>query len=262
MKKTHNFVIISFTFFVVFLVGGCSSKESLENNKVEINVAAASDLTLAFTEIGKLFEQETGAKVTFSFGSTGQLADQIENGAPYDIFAAANVKFVDQLREKNLIIPETQTTYAFGRIGISTLPDSTLSIETIEDLVKPEVRKIAIANPAHAPYGLAAKQALETAGIWDQVEEKLVYGRNISDTLTFIETGNAEAGIIALSLYREDEVDFHLIDEEMHAPLEQSIAVINRTSEEEVAKEFLNYIKGTIGKSIMESYGFIVPEGN
>lgn len=263
MKNINFYFIISFTILLVLFSSGCNEKqlsEEINGQARELTVAAASDLTLAFTEVGKLFEEETNSKITFSFGSTGQLADQIEHGAPFDIFAAANIDFVDNLREKNLIIPDTQTTYAFGRIGVTTIPDSTIEIETLEDLLKPEVVKIAIANPEHAPYGLAAKQALETAGLWDQVEHKLVFGRNISETLTFIETKNAEVGIIALSLYKEGEVNFHLIDDALHAPLEQSIAVINRTNEVDLAIQFIDFIKGPIGKPIMENYGFIVPE--
>ncbi|RSD29102.1 molybdate ABC transporter substrate-binding protein [Mesobacillus subterraneus] len=253
--------MISLALLAGILISGCSKNDANETQPAEIKIAAASDLAVAFKDIGPLFEKETGAKVTFSFGSSGQLADQIENGAPFDIFAAANISFVDQLKEKDLIIPESQTTYAFGRIGISTLAKRPLLVETLDDLQKPEVKKIAIANPEHAPYGLAAKQALEAAGIWDQIEGKLVYGRNISDTLTFIETGNAEAGIIALSLHREDDLNFHLIDDNMHEPLEQSIAVIKRTKQEKLAKDFIDFIKGPTGKPIMESYGFTIPEG-
>ncbi|MBM4761658.1 molybdate ABC transporter substrate-binding protein [Bacillus sp. B15-48] len=248
--------------FALLLFAGCSANNDTDEKQREIKVAAASDLTLAFTEIGELFEDETGAKLTFSFGSTGQLADQIENGAPFDVFAAANVSFIDRLREKDLILPETQTTYAFGRIGIAVLPDSPLQITSLGDLVNPEMKKVAIANPDHAPYGMAAKQAFESAGIWDQIETKLVYGRNISDTLAFIETGNVEAGIIALSLYKEDEVQFHLIDDALHAPIEQSIAVIEETNEPDLANEFIQFITGPVGKPIMESYGFTIPEGN
>jgi molybdate transport system substrate-binding protein len=261
VKKSYLTFFTVLTFSLLILFSGCSSNNPQESAIRELNIAAASDLALAFNEIGKLFEEETNSKVTFSFGSTGQLADQIEHGAPFDVFAAANINFVDQLREKNLIIPETQTTYAFGRIGLATLNDSPLSIKNLEDLLKSEVKKVAIANPDHAPYGLAAKQALETAGLWDELESKLVFGRNISDTLTFIETGNVEAGIIALSLYKEEEVNFQLIDDAMHAPLEQSIAVIKRTNQDELARQFINFIRGPIGKPIMESYGFIVPEG-
>ncbi|MCT8139279.1 molybdate ABC transporter substrate-binding protein [Anaerobacillus sp. CMMVII] len=253
MGRTLRFFILITLFFSI--ISGCGPK----SEEIEITVAAASDLSLAFTEVGEIFEQETGIKITFSFGSTGQLADQIEHGAPFDVFAAANISFVDNLREKGLVNPETQMTYAFGRIGLTTLLDSPLNIETLEDLAKPEVIKIAIANPDHAPYGLAAKQALETLGLWEQIEEKLVYGKNISETLTFIETGNVEAGIVALSLYNKEKVNFHLIDEDLHAPLEQSIAVINRTNQEQAALDFINFILGPIGKPIMESYGFIVP---
>ncbi|GGC95210.1 molybdate ABC transporter substrate-binding protein [Thalassobacillus devorans] len=258
MIKRIAFFMIPF----ILIVAGCSNSDTEENqDQTEIKIAAASDLILAFKEAGDLFEEETGTKVTFSFGSTGQLAEQIRNGAPFDVFAAADVKFVDTLKESGLIIPETQTTYAFGRIGISTLTDSSVSVQTLDDLLKPEVKKVAIANPEHAPYGLAAKQALENAGVWEQLEDKLVYGRNISDTLAYVESGNAEAGIIALSLYQEENMDFEMIDDELHAPLEQSVAVLEQTDEEEAAKQFLDFIKGPKGQPIMESYGFIVPEG-
>ncbi|MFG6118709.1 molybdate ABC transporter substrate-binding protein [Thalassobacillus sp. B23F22_16] len=258
MIKRIAFFMIPF----ILIVAGCSNSDTKEKQEpTEIKIAAASDLVLAFKEAGELFEEETGTKVTFSFGSTGQLAEQIRNGAPFDVFAAADVKFVDTLNDSGLIIPETQTTYAFGRIGITTLTDPSVSVQTLDDLLKPEVKKVAIANPEHAPYGLAAKQALENAGVWEQIEDKLIYGRNISDTLAYVESGNAEAGIVALSLYQEDKMEFEMIDDELHAPLEQSVAVLEQTDEEEAAKQFLDFIKGPKGQPIMERYGFIVPEG-
>lgn len=247
-------LFLSFLLFG-FIMVGCGNKQ--EN--VELNIAAASDLTLAFTEVGKVFEEETGIKVTFSFGSTGQLADQIENGAPFDVFAAANKFFIEQLDEKNLIISDSKNLYALGRIGFATKVDSPLKVEAMDDLLRADVVKVAIANPDHAPYGLAAKQALEAAGVWESIERKLVYGRNISDTLTYLETENVEAAIIALSLVREDQVNFTLIDNQLHAPLEQMIAVINRTNYEEQAQDFIDFIRGPIGKPIMESFGFVVP---
>ncbi|WP_209124761.1 molybdate ABC transporter substrate-binding protein [Alkalihalobacillus sp. BA299] len=258
--KVKILATLSISLIIIFMLSACKSGQTQPEENVAIKVAAASDLSLAFTEIGALFKEETGATITFSFGSTGQLADQIENGAPFDVFAAANIKFIDQLKDKDIIIPETQTTYAFGRIGIATLPNQLTTIKTVEDLLQPEVIKVAIANPDHAPYGLAAKQALIEAGIWEQLQGKLVFGRNISDTLALIDTGNVEASIIALSLYQEGKVDFHLIDENLHAPLEQSIAVVNRTNNEELSKRFIDFIIGPIGKPIMESYGFVVPE--
>lgn len=245
---------------VIFIIAGCGSGNSSSEDIKEIKVAAASGLTLPFSELGEAFEQETGVKVIFSFGSTGQLADQIVNGAPFDVFAAADIKFINNLIEKDLVIPETKTTHALGRIGTATLSGHSIRVETLEDLLNPEIKKIAIANPDHAPYGLAAKQALEATGIWEQLQGKLVYGRNISDTLAYIETGNAEAGIIALSLYKEDTLDFHRIDDTLHTPIEQSIVVLNNTKQEEAAREFIEFTMGPVGKPIMERYGFVVPE--
>jgi molybdate transport system substrate-binding protein len=248
-------MVISLLLFSLIAVG-CKNTQS---ETIELNIAAASDLTLAFTEVSKVFEEETGIKITFSFGSTGQLADQIEHGAPFDVFAAANKQFIEQLDEKELVISDTKMLYALGRIGLATKVDQQLKIETLEQLVESDVVKVAIANPDHAPYGLAAKQALQNAGLWETIEDKLVFGRNISDTLAFLETGNVEVAIIALSLVKEDEVNFTLIDDQLHAPLEQMIAVIKQTKQEEQARAFIDFIRGTIGKPIMESYGFVVP---
>lgn len=259
--KTVNLkrIIISYLFFSLMVVG-CSNSKSETVDKFEINIAAASSFTLAFSEIGKLFEDETGTKVIFSFGSTGQLADQIENGAPFDVFASANKMFIEKLDKKDLLINNSKMIFALGRIGIATRADSPFAIEAIDDLLKLDVVKVAIANPDHAPYGLAAKQALETANVWKEIESKLVFGRNISDTLTYIETGNTEAAIIALSLVKESEVNFTLIDEEMHAPLEQMIAIVSRTKHQQQSMEFIEFIRGPIGKPVMESYGFVVPK--
>jgi molybdate transport system substrate-binding protein len=244
---------------ICVLITACNRVEKEPSQ--ELKIAAASDLILAFHEIGQQFEKRTGTKVTFIFGSTGQLAEQIKNGAPFDVFAAANVQFVDELNDKGLIVPNTQQIYALGRIGIATKANSPLVVQTLEDLLKPEVKKIAIANPDHAPYGLAAKQALEKAGIWEKVENKLVYGKNISDTLAYIESGNAEAGIIALSLVKKGEVRYQLIDDAMHEPIQQAIAVIKKTKHEKQAQEFIQFLNRSAGQQIMEKYGFVIPKG-
>ena len=254
-----NVLLLFFILTISILPIGCSSSQE---PGVELSIAAASDLILAFNELGNLYEQEHGVKIVFSFGSTGQLADQIENGAPFDVFAAADIQFIDHLQKKNMIISETQKLYAVGQIGIASLPNSNLELHRLEDLLQANIKKVAIANPEHAPYGRAAKQALVSAGVWDQLEEKIVYGRNISDTLTLIETGNAEAGIIALSLANPEKMDFQQIDEQLHQPLEQAIAVIQGTKEQELAQGFIDFIHGPVGKPIMEKYGFIVPKEN
>jgi molybdate transport system substrate-binding protein len=225
----------------------------------ELTVAAASDLTQAFEEIGREFEAAQKIKVVFVFGSTGMLTRQIENGAPMDLFAAANVGYIDQLEQKGLIVPGTKAIYARGRITLWTTADSPLKIENITDLTRAEVRRIAIANPDHAPYGLAAQQALHSAGIWDAVKPKLVYGDNIRQTLQYAETGNVEVAIVALSLIQQSKGRWTLIPEELHRPIDQGLAVIKGTHNEAGARAFASFVTGPRGKEILGKYGFAFP---
>src|ERR1051325_7888691 len=222
----------------------------------EITVAAASDLTPAFEEIGRAFESTYKTKVVFVFGSTGMLTRQIENGAPVDLFAAASMSYIDELDQKGLIISDSKAIYARGRITLWTPSDSTLRLEGINDLVRPEVTRIAIANPDHAPYGLAARQALESAGIWESVKPKLVYGDNIRQTLQYAQTGNVEVAIVALSLSKESHGRWSLIPEELHKPLDQGLGIIKTTKKEQSARAFATFLTGPQGRAIMEKYGF------
>lgn len=229
------------------------------NQTTELTVAAASDLTAAFEELGREFETTHKIKVVFVFGSTGVLTRQIENGAPMDLFAAANVTYVDQLEQKGLIIPDTKAIYARGRITLWTTSDSPIRVETISDLTRPEIRRIAIANPDHAPYGLAAKQALESAGVWDAVKPKLVYGDNIRQTLQYAETGNVDVAIVALSLSQQSKGRWTLVPEQLHQPIDQGLAVIKGTRNEQAARAFASFITGPRGREILGKYGFAFP---
>jgi molybdate transport system substrate-binding protein len=225
---------------------------------VELTVAAAADLQFAFSEIGALFEEQTGHKVTFVFGSTGQLAQQIENGAPYDLFAAANIRFVEDLAAKNLVLADTVALYARGRLALAVNKQTGLSAERLEDLLAAEIRHVAIANPEHAPYGLAAKEALQSAGLWEQVQPKLVYGENVRQTLQFIQTGDAEAGIVALSVANVPEINWVLIDDHLYNPLDQALAVVASSPHPEVARQFAAFINGPDGRPVMQKYGFVL----
>ena len=236
---------------------GCAGRVA-EDGRPEIIVAAAADLTPAFEELGRQFEQ-TGIRVTFSFGSTGTLAKQIENGAPVDLFAAANGEFVDQLEREGLIVPETKAMYARGRITIWTRADSGAGIERIEDLARTEIARVAIANPEHAPYGKAAREALESAGIWKAVEPKLVYGENIRQAMQYAETGNADAAITALSLSVRSSGRWTLVPEELHKPLDQALAVIRGSRMEQAARRFAEFINSVQGRVTMRKYGFTLP---
>jgi len=221
-----------------------------------LTVAAASDLTPAFEELGREFEKTNKTKVVFVFGSTGMLTRQIENGAPFDVFAAANVSYVDELDQKGLIIPDSKAIYARGRITLWTPNESNLRLQGVADLARPEVQRVAIANPDHAPYGLAAKQALQSAGVWDRVQPKLVYGDNIRQTLQYAQTGNVEVAIVALSLSVQSNGRWTLIPEELHQPINQGLAILKSTKNEPAARTFAAFIISPQGKAIMKKYGF------
>jgi molybdate transport system substrate-binding protein len=245
----------------MFLLSACA-KSGSENQQVgtpEIIVAAASDLGPAFEELGKLFEQENKIKVTFSFGSTGTLTQQIENQAPFDLFAAANVSYIDGLEKKGLILADSKALYATGRITIWMRADSPLKIERLEDLAKKEIQKVAIANPGHAPYGTAAREALQSLNIWTVVEPKLVLGENVRQAMQYAETGNVDVALTALSLSVQSKGRWVLIPQELHKPLDQALAVLKSTKHEQEARQFAAFINGPVGRPIMRKYGFILP---
>lgn len=255
MKRFLTLVLLS----AIFLVGCSPASPAPTSTPIELTVAAAADLQFAFTEIGEIYEQETGNKVIFSFGSTGQLAQQIENGAPFDLFAAANISFVDDLAKKDLVLLDTVALYARGRIVLAANHDSGVSAVALEDLLSEKITHIAIANPEHAPYGVAAKEALISAGVWDKIEDKIVYGENVRQTLQFVQSGDAQVGIVALSVANVPEVTWTLIDSSLHNPLDQALAIVSSSSHQKEAKEFAAFINGEKGRPIMQKFGFVLP---
>jgi len=222
-------------------------------------VYAAADLDTAFREIKPLFEKATGARLTLVMGSTGNLAKQIEHGAPADVFFAANESFVDDLRAAGAIIPQTRALYAQGRIVLAVPKKSAVAARELTDLLKPAVRRVAIANPAHAPYGRAAQEALERAGVWDKVKPKLVYGESIRHALQFVETGAVEAGIVALSIADAPGITYAPIDPALHAPLNQVAAVVKRSPHPDLGAAFIQFVNGAEGRLVMKRYGFLLP---
>jgi molybdate transport system substrate-binding protein len=224
-----------------------------------ITVYAAADLDMAFREIKPLFEKATGARVTLVMGSTGNLAKQIEHGAPADAFFAANESFIDDLHAAGAVIPQTRALYAQGRLVLATPAKSAVAVRELADLLKPEVRRVAIANPAHAPYGRAAQEALESAGVWERLKPKLVYGENIRHALQFVETGAVEAGIVALSVAGVPDVRYVPIDPKLHRPLNQVAAVVKRSARPELGVAFIQFLNGPEGRPIMKRYGFLLP---
>ncbi|MCB2412445.1 molybdate ABC transporter substrate-binding protein [Demequina sp. TTPB684] len=224
----------------------------------EITVAAASDLRPAFEELGEVFEASTGTKVTFSFGSSGQLREQILNGAPFDLFASADVAYVDDVIASGRGVAATKADYAMGRIVLWASEGVALP-HAIEDLTDEQYRRVAIANPQHAPYGLAAQQALESAGIYERVQSQLVYGENITDTFRIAQSGNAEVGIVALSLALADGSDYTLIPTDLHEPIQQALVVTSTGPQGDAATAFAELIGSPEGREVMARYGFALP---
>ncbi|MGF7184077.1 molybdate transport system substrate-binding protein [Desulfitispora alkaliphila] len=252
-------VIASVLIGIITLLGGCTQDEEV------LTVAAASDLQHAFRELGPLFEEETGIEVKFNFGSTGLLAQQIENGAPVDVFAAANRAYVERLAAEDLVVEDTRAIYAKGRIVLVRgqeleLDWVDLSNGNWELLLHESIRNIAIANPAHAPYGKAAQEFLQSVEMWEGLEDKLVYGSSVTDALHLVTSGNAEVGIVALSIVIDREQTYYLLSEELHQPLEQEITVVEFSPAREEGRQFVELVTGPIGREILADYGFELPE--
>ena len=226
-------------------------------------VAAAADLRPAFSELGVMFTAATGHEVVFDFGSSGQLAQRIMEGAPVDVYASANVTYVDDVLRSGRGDPGTKATYAYGRIAIWALTGSWGDWRDLGDLVGDQsVRYLAIANPDHAPYGLAARQALEASGLWNDVGQRLVFGENISDTQRLADTGDADAAIVALSLAiaAGGRGEWVLVDEALHEPLEQALVVIaDDRVRAEAARGFAELVNRPEGRAVMTRYGFVLP---
>jgi molybdate transport system substrate-binding protein len=228
-------------------------------------VAAASDLQFAVEEIARAFTEETGEPIRLSFGSTGNFARQIREGAPYEIFMAADESFILDLHRDGFT-RDDGTIYGVGRIVLMLPNDSPLALDgSLADLGEAledgRLTRFAIANPEHAPYGMRAEEALRHAGIWDAIQPRLVLGENVSQAAQFALSGSTEGGIIALSLARAPEVaargEHVLIPEDFHEPLIQRMVLLEGASP--AAEAFFGYMNGEAARAIMRRHGFQRP---
>jgi molybdate transport system substrate-binding protein len=233
-------------------------------NAQDIRVAAAADLQFALDDLTAQYAKQSGEKVNVSYGSSGNFFAQIQNGAPFDVFFSADIDYPRKLEAAGLAEPGTLYEYAVGRIVIWMPHDSRADLHELgwKALLLPSVERIAIANPEHAPYGRAAVAALQSAGIYEQVRRRLVYGENISQAAQFVSSGNAQAGIIALSLSvspaMKDGKRWE-IPADKHPPIEQAAVIVKSPKDKASARAFLAFVKGSAGRKILESYGFTLP---
>lgn len=231
----------------------------------EIAVAAASDLSFAIKEVIGEFEKQTGHHVKLSLGSSGNFFAQLQQGAPFDLYFSADIGYPKKLEEAGLTVPGSLYRYAVGRVVLWAPKGSPLEVSKgLTVLRDPAIRKIAIANPKHAPYGRAAVAAMEHAQVYVDVKDRLVLGENISQAAQFIESGACDVGIIALSLalapVMKNVGSYWEIPAESHPPLEQGAVILKQSKQQEVARQFLAFMQGPQGQEMMTRYGFTLPK--
>jgi len=229
----------------------------------ELTVAAASDLQAAMQEVTAHFQRDTGKQVKVIYGSSGNFFQQIQNGGPFDMFFSANLDYPKKLEENGLVESASFYQYARGKIVLWVPKESTLDLKQgLNALLQPTVRKIAIANPQHAPYGRAAVSAMQKDGIYDKVKEKFVLGENISQTASFVVSGSADGGIIALSLAlspnMKDKGRYTEIPTSDYPPIDQACVILKSSKNKETAQQFLSYVKSAAVAEILAGFGFDV----
>ncbi|HEU4594500.1 MAG TPA: molybdate ABC transporter substrate-binding protein [Pyrinomonadaceae bacterium] len=241
---------------------GCGRPADVAEGSGEIVVAAASNLTDAFEELGRRFEERAGVGVTFSFGSSADLARQIENGAPFDVFASADTEHAEALARKGLLSEESLVVYARGRLVVWLPPGGRARVERLEDLAGPGVSRVAVARPEAAPYGRAAVEALKSLGIWEQVEPKLIYGQNVAQARQFAATGNVDAAFLPRALARRGGGTIVEIDARLHQPIRQAAGVVRASRKQDAARKFLEFVLSAEGQALLREYGYESPAGN
>jgi molybdate transport system substrate-binding protein len=255
MRSTIVCAILSVIAFVPFVTAQ------------EIKVAAAADLQSVFQEVSARFQKSTGATVKLSYGSSGNFFTQIQNGAPFDAFFSADIDYPKKLEAAGLTEPGTLYSYATGKIVLWVPADSKLDVNRgLSGLVDPSIKKIAIANPEHAPYGRAAVAALKHENLYDKLSPKFVFGENISQTMSFVSSGNAEVGIVAMSLAMAPALRgkgrYVDIPSDTYPPIEQGAVVLKSSPNKQLARQFLDFVKSKEIQDLLREYGFFVPSSS
>jgi molybdate transport system substrate-binding protein len=227
--------------------------------KKELTVAAAANLTEAVAAVGSEFEAQSGIHPVFSFASTAELTQQIEQAAPFDVFLAADAEHVESLDRKGMLAQGTRAVYAIGVLALWVPESSGAKINGLADLTQPGVKVIAVAKPELAPYGAAAVEAMQHAGVWDRVQSKVVYANNISAAKQFGTAGNADAVFTAYSLVLKDSGQVIQVDESLHRPIAQEAAVLGKSVHPAEARKFMDFILKGAGRDILKRFGYRMP---
>ena len=247
------------------VLSGCRAEPEAPARRGKVRVAAAADLNAAFPDLIMRFGASHDVDVSVSYGSSGNFYAQLINEAPFDMFLSADVSYPNQLAARGLTLPQSEFTYAIGRIVVWAPASSTLDVEHegLQVLTQASIKHVAIANPEHAPYGRAAVAAMQSAGVYDRVKPKLVVGENIAQTMQFVQSGAAEVGIVALSLVLAPNVDdkgrrFD-IPASTYPRLEQGGTILKAAADVDAARAFRGFLLSADGQAILKQYGFSLP---
>jgi len=228
-----------------------------------LRIAAASDLQYALTDLAAQYEKQTGAKLAITYGSSGNFFAQIQNGAPFDLFLSADMDYPQKLIDSGLADSNFVQVYATGRLVLWLPPDSPLDPAAgLKTLLDPRIQKIAIANPEHAPYGRAAVATLRSAGLYDQLKSKLVFGENISQAAQFVHSGGAQAGLIALSLALSPALNSGkrwTIPTDLYSHIDQGLVLLKTSPNKHAARSFLTFFYSPKARATFEHYGYSMP---
>jgi len=240
------------------ILNGCGTRPA-PGPSASLTVAAAANLRDVFGEVGKAFEAKTGTPVTFIYGSTAQLAQQIENGAPFDLFAAADKEHVDSLVRSKMLNADSRAVYALGQLALWIPKGEQTGIRELKDLSRQQVRFVAVAQPDLAPYGQTSIEVLKTAGLWATVEPKVVYATNISQAKQLAASGNADAAFTAYSLVQHEHGTILNIDPHLYHPIEQALAIVSSSPRIKEANAFRAFLLGAEGRAILAKGGYSLP---
>ena len=245
-------------FCAAALLGGCSSRPASEP-AAKLTVAAAANLTDVFGKIGSAFKAKTGIEVIFSYGSTAELTQQIENGAPFDLFAAADTEHVDSLVSAKKLTADSRALYALGQLALWIPSGEENGVRYLKDLTEPQIRFIAVAQPELAPYGRAAVETIKNAHLWERLQPKIVYANSISMATQMAATGNADATFTAYSLVLHDKGIIVRVDPHLYRPIEQALAIVASSPRIEEAQQFRAFLLGAEGRMILSNSGYLLP---
>lgn len=251
MKKSYIFILL------IILLIGCANQNE-ETEKVSLTISAAVSLTDALEEIKEIYQEEHDVELTFNLGGSGSLAQQIQQGAPADVFISANQTWMDTLAEEEYILADTRSDVTGNNLVLIAEESSPIAYQSFTEIAPDDVEKIAIGNPESVPAGEYTEEALRHLNIWDKLEEKLVFGKDVRQVLTYVETGNAEIGFVYESdAIQSDEIKILATAEaRSHEPITYPIAVIKETKHEEAAKAFVDYMNSDEAQEILAKYGF------